>query len=215
MKPDTVTIPVTLTFTPTRRRGPRRNRPPHRHPPHRRGRSTGRRARPPGHGRQRRYRGPPSASATRSRRPSSRHPAPAPSPALRPRRDARAVGPHRRHQARHRPRVMTRHPLDRVAAAHGVTIHPTDVAPLTPRPRLRHGPRHRVRRVRRAARPPDDAVPHERRAPRPHRPARHRPARHRRRRLDDRRHRRHRRPHRAAITPEGDVYAGLTYPKEQ
>lgn len=114
-------------------------------------------------------------------------------------------------------RVST--PLARVAAAHGVTIHPTDVAPLL-RDRVyamalaidsdvfAEAPALRMTRFLASAEhlalidPPTIGQPDytERREAVAGHPvtvgstvA----------------------PHRAAITPEGDVYAGLTYPKEQ
>ncbi len=110
-------------------------------------------------------------------------------------------------------------PLGRVAAAHGVTIHPTDVAPLL-RDRVyamalaidsdvfAEAPALRMTRFLASAEhlalidPPTIGQPDytERREDVAGHPvtvgstvA----------------------PHRAAITPEGDVYAGLTYPKEQ
>jgi len=110
-------------------------------------------------------------------------------------------------------------PLARVAAAHGVTIHPTDVAPLL-RDRVyalalaidsdvfAEAPALRMTRFLASAEhlalidPPTIGQPDytERREAVAGHPvtvgstvA----------------------PHRAAITPEGDVYAGLTYPKEQ
>ena len=110
-------------------------------------------------------------------------------------------------------------PLERVAAAHGVTIHRTDVAPLL-RDRVyalalaidsdvfAEAPALRMTRFLASAEhlalidPPTIGQPDypERREAVAGHPvtvgstvA----------------------PHRAAITPEGDVYAGLTYPKEQ
>ncbi len=112
-------------------------------------------------------------------------------------------------------------PLARVAAAHGVTIHPTDVAPLL-RDRVyamalainsdvfTEAPALRVTRFLASAvhlgliDPPTVAQPEaigESMAVRaPHAYALAMGA--------------TTAPHRAAITPEGDVYAGLTYPKE-
>lgn len=110
---------------------------------------------------------------------------------------------------------MTGTPLDRVAAAHGVTIHPTDVAPLL-RDRVyamalaiesdvfAEPPALRMTRFLASAEhlalidPPDIAQPDTVAADWTTVDIGANGV-----------------PHRAAITPEGDVYAGLTYPKEQ
>jgi hypothetical protein len=110
---------------------------------------------------------------------------------------------------------MTGTPLARVAAAHGVTIHPTDVAPLL-RDRVyamalaiesdvfAEPPALRMTRFLASAEhlalidPPDIAQPDTVAADSTTVDIGATGV-----------------PHRAAITPEGDVYAGLTYPKEQ
>ena len=110
---------------------------------------------------------------------------------------------------------MTGTPLDRVAAAHGVTIHRTDVAPLL-RDRVyalalaiesdvfAEPPALRMTRFLASAEhlalidPPDIAQPDTVAADWTTVDIGANGV-----------------PHRAAITPEGDVYAGLTYPKEQ
>lgn len=113
---------------------------------------------------------------------------------------------------------MTGTPLERVAAAHGVTIHPTDVAPLL-RGRVyamalaidsdvfTESPALRITRFLASAEhlalidPPDIAQPDyvERREAVDGHPVTVGAV---------------AAPHRAVVTPEGDVFAGLTYPKE-
>lgn len=106
-------------------------------------------------------------------------------------------------------------PLERVAAAHGVTIHRTDVAPLL-RDRVyalalaiesdvfAEAPALRMTRFLASAThlglidPPTIAQPNTVAAESTTVDIGAAGV-----------------PHRAAITPEGDVYAGLTYPKEQ
>lgn len=112
------------------------------------------------------------------------------------------------------PRVRVSTPLARVAAAHGVTIHATDVAPLL-RDRVyamalaidsdvfAEPPALRMTRFLASAEhlalidPPDVAQPNTVAAESTTVEIGATGV-----------------PHRAAITPEGDVYAGLTYPKE-